>query len=119
MQERKRPMNAKFAKGEIRVNGVPHRFRSPRDAIACGVALLPEERKKDGILPLRSILSNVTLPRLPKLTRFGLLRRRAMFAQVAALARSVSLRPPDVERAIRLFSGGNQQKAIIFRWLMA
>ena len=105
--------------GEIRVNGALRRFNNPRDAIACGVALLPEERKKDGILPLRSVLSNVALPRLPYLTRFGLLRRRTMVAQVGALARSVSLRPPDVERAIRLFSGGNQQKAIICRWLMA
>jgi ribose transport system ATP-binding protein len=105
--------------GELRVMGVLRHFRSPRDAIACGVALLPEERKKDGILPLRSILSNVVLPRLPFLTRFGLLRRRAMSVQVAALARSVSMRPPDIDRAIRLFSGGNQQKAIICRWLMA
>jgi ribose transport system ATP-binding protein len=105
--------------GELRVNNEPRRFRSPRDAIACGVALLPEERKKDGILPQRSILSNVTLPRLPFLTRFGLLRRRFMSLQVEALARSVSLRPPDIDRAIRLFSGGNQQKAIICRWLMA
>ena len=105
--------------GEIRVGGVTRHFRSPRDAIACGVALLPEERKKDGILPLRSILSNVTLPRLPFLTRFGLLRRGAMSAEVGALARSVSLRPPAIDRAIRLFSGGNQQKAIICRWLMA
>jgi ribose transport system ATP-binding protein len=105
--------------GELRVKNEPRRFRSPRDAIACGVALLPEERKKDGILPQRSILSNVTLPRLPFLTRFGLLRRRAMSLQVEALARSVSLRPFDIDRAIRLFSGGNQQKAIICRWLMA
>ena len=105
--------------GEIVVNGVARRFASPRDAIACGIALLPEERKKDGILPLRSILSNVALPRLPQLTRFGLLRRRAMFDSVLGLAKSVSLRPPDIERAIALFSGGNQQKAIICRWLMA
>ena len=105
--------------GELRVRGVLRYFRSPRDAIACGVALLPEERKKDGILPLRSILSNVALPRLAYLTRWGWLRRGAMAVQVAALARSVSMRPPDIDRAIRLFSGGNQQKAIICRWLMA
>ncbi len=105
--------------GEVFVRGKLRRFRSPREAIGAGIALLPEERKKDGILPQRSILSNVTLPRLPLLTRFGLLRRRRMREQVQTLARSVHLRPPDIDRAIRLFSGGNQQKAIICRWLMA
>ncbi len=105
--------------GALLIKGKPTAPRSPRDAISQGVALLPEERKKDGIVPQRSILSNVALPRLPLLTRFGLLRRRVMRAEVAERARAVSLRPPDVERAIRLFSGGNQQKAIICRWLMA
>jgi len=105
--------------GEMLVQGKLRSFRSPRDAIGAGIALLPEERKKDGILPQRSILSNVTLPRLPLLTHFGLLRRRQMREQVETLARSVHLRPPDIDRAIRLFSGGNQQKAIICRWLMA
>jgi ribose transport system ATP-binding protein len=105
--------------GEIRINGKPRTFRAPRDAIENGIALLPEERKKDGILPQRSILSNVSLPRLPALTRFGLLRRGEIRGQVRALAQSVSLRPPDIDRQIKLFSGGNQQKAIICRWLMA
>ncbi len=105
--------------GQIRVNGQTRVFHSPREAIGAGIALLPEERKKDGILPLRSILSNVALPRLAFLTRFGLLRRRHMQERVSDLVRRVSLRPPDIDRAIRLFSGGNQQKAIICRWLMA
>ena len=82
--------------------------------------LLPEERKKDGIVPQRSILANVSLPRLPFLTRFGLLRRgRIRRAGRTTSTRSVSLRPLDIDRPIRLFSGGNQQKAIICRWLMA
>jgi ribose transport system ATP-binding protein len=76
--------------GTIRVRGQAVALKSPRDAIARGVALLPEERKKDGILPLRDTLTQ-----------------------------SVSLRPPDIGRAAKLFSGGNQQKAIICRWLMA
>ena len=105
--------------GEVLVHGKLRGFRSPRDAIGAGIALLPEERKKDGILPQRSIQSNVMLPRLPWLTRFGLLRRRQIRDQVQTLVRSVQLRPPDIDRAIRLFSGGNQQKAIICRWLMA
>ncbi len=105
--------------GQIRLNGAARRFTSPRDAIAGGIALLPEERKKDGIVPLRSIASNVALPRLPFLTRFGLVRTGALRRSVDALTDKVSLRPRDIDRPIRLFSGGNQQKAILCRWLMA
>ena len=105
--------------GAIVIDGDERKFRSPREAIANGVALLPEERKKDGIVPQRSILSNVTLPRLAALARFGLLRRAPIRARVLELAAAVGLRPLDSDRTIRLFSGGNQQKAILCRWLMA
>ncbi len=105
--------------GEIYVGGVKARFVSPRDAIGKGIALLPEERKKDAIIPLRSIVSNVFLPKLGHLTRFGLIRNGFVRDTVDRLTRSVSLRPHDIDRPIRLFSGGNQQKAIICRWLMA
>ena len=70
--------------GEIRVRGEVKTFRTPRDAIENGIALLPEERKKDGIVPQRTILSNVSLPRLPVLTRFGLLRRGLIRERVAS-----------------------------------
>ena len=105
--------------GQIMVRGEVRRFASPRDAIEGGIALLPEERKKDGIVPLRSVSSNVSLPRLGNLTRFGLLRSAAIRRTVNDLTGKVSLRPRDIDRPIRLFSGGNQQKAIICRWLMA
>jgi len=105
--------------GELRVAGRKVSFRSPRDAIRHGIALLPEERKREGIIPLRSIASNVSLPRLEQLTRFGVLRRREISARVEELVQQVNLRPPDIERPIQTFSGGNQQKGIICRWLMA
>jgi ribose transport system ATP-binding protein len=105
--------------GSIHVNGHERRFSSPRDAIAEGIALLPEERKKDGIVPLRSITSNVSLPVLGRERRFGLIDGKDVRLKVTALTKSVSLRPADISRAIRLFSGGNQQKAILCRWLMA
>ena len=106
-------------RGTLQVRGRAMTFKSPREAIANGIALLPEERKKDGIIPMRSVASNVSLPRLPFLARFGLLRNRRLRQTVGRLTQSVSLRPHDIDRAIRLFSGGNQQKAILCRWLMA
>jgi ribose transport system ATP-binding protein len=105
--------------GVIALHGKTVAFGSPRQAIAAGLALLPEDRKKEGIVPLRSVAINAALPSYGKLTRFGIIKNRQLRARVNDIARSVALRPHDIERAIRLFSGGNQQKAIICRWLMA
>jgi ribose transport system ATP-binding protein len=105
--------------GTVALRGRVLPLRNPREAIAAGIALLPEDRKREGIVPLRSVAANVSLPRLGRLSRFGLLDLAAIRTSVRALTDRVALRPPAVDRPIRLFSGGNQQKAIICRWLMA
>jgi ribose transport system ATP-binding protein len=105
--------------GQITLNGKPVHFANPREAIAAGIALLPEDRKKEGIIPLRSVAINAAMPSYRKLTHIGFIKTSQLSAQVNELARNVNLRPHDIERAIRLFSGGNQQKAILCRWLMA
>jgi ribose transport system ATP-binding protein len=105
--------------GAIFIKGETTRITNPTDAIAKGIALLPEERKKEGIIPLRNIVSNVALPKFGFFSRFGLIKVGEVRDNVDRLAKSVSLRPHDIDRPIRLFSGGNQQKAIICRWLMA
>ena len=105
--------------GQINIQGAAMHIASPRDAIAKGIALLPEERKKEGIIPLRSIVSNVGLPRLGFFSRLGLIKSGELRADVDRLGKSFSLRPHNIDRPIRLFSGGNQQKAIICRWLLA
>jgi ribose transport system ATP-binding protein len=105
--------------GTITLNGKPIVFASPRQAIAAGIALLPEDRKKEGIIPLRSVAINAALPSYRKLTSVGFIKTAQLAKRVNELAQNVNLRPHDIERAIRLFSGGNQQKAILCRWLMA
>jgi len=105
--------------GTISVRGQPRTFASPRGAIRAGIGLAPEERKRDGIVPLRSVLANVALPTLGGYARAGLIRWRPLRRRIEAIVRGVALRPPDIDRPIALFSGGNQQKAIIARWLHA
>lgn len=105
--------------GRVSVNG---RMVPPRDvsaAIRSGIGLLPEERKRDGIIPLRSIASNIALPSLPKFSRFGLVQKEHVHSTAEKHMRDMDLRPFDVNRPIVAFSGGNQQKAIIGRWLAA
>ena len=105
--------------GEIKLKGSIVKFSGPGDAIKQGIALLPEDRKKEGIIPLRSVTSNAALPSFSKFTRFSIIKAEELRKKVDGHAKSVNLRPPNVDRAIRLFSGGNQQKAILCRWLMA
>jgi ribose transport system ATP-binding protein len=105
--------------GTMTLNGKAVSFANPREAIAAGIALLPEDRKKEGIIPLRSVAINAAIPSYRKRTHLGFIKTAQLRARVNELARNVNLRPHDIERAIRLFSGGNQQKAILCRWLMA
>jgi ribose transport system ATP-binding protein len=105
--------------GSITLKGKTEHFANPREAIAAGIALLPEDRKKEGIIPLRSVAVNAAMPSYRKLTSLGFIKTAQLSRQVNELAKTVNLRPHDIDRAIRLFSGGNQQKAILCRWLMA
>jgi ribose transport system ATP-binding protein len=105
--------------GRIVLHGHEVRFASPRAAIRAGIALLPEDRKKEGIIPLRPVVANVALPVLGRFARWGLVGRERMRAAVRRLTEEMQLRPPSIDRPIGLYSGGNQQKAIIARWLLA
>lgn len=105
--------------GTLQVKGKQVSFRSARHAIRAGIGLLPEERKREGIIPLRSALSNAALTSLPKFGRRGWIDGKGLRNQVTALFRSLQLRPMSPDKPIRLFSGGNQQKVIIARWLLA
>lgn len=105
--------------GEIRLKGGPLSLGNPRIAIASGFGLLPEERKREGIIARRSVRSNIALPSMRRFSRFGFVRRKAVTKESQALMSDLNLRPLNIERPIGQFSGGNQQKAIIGRWIAA
>ena len=91
----------------------------PRARIKAGLGLVPEERKRDGIMRQRPVTSNIGLPAMRQFSRLGLIRKGMLRARSEQLMKEVNLRPFDVARPIGSFSGGNQQKAIIGRWLAA
>jgi ribose transport system ATP-binding protein len=91
----------------------------PLARIRAGFGLVPEERKRDGIIRHRPITTNIGLPAMRRFSKLGLIRKAALKARSKELMREVGLRPLDVTRPIGSFSGGNQQKAIIGRWLAA
>ena len=105
--------------GSVVLNGRTLAKRGTRAAIAAGIGLVPEERKRDGIIPQRSVVNNVALPSMKRFAPSGWIRWRRLRRVTTGILTSINLRPLQIDRPIRLFSGGNQQKAIIARWLAA
>lgn len=105
--------------GTIKIDGKAMKLSGPRDAIAAGIGLVPEERKREGIVPLRSISSNMALASMGVFAPRGFIDHTRLKRVAAEKMKRVNLRPFLLDRPIRLFSGGNQQKAIIGRWLAA
>ncbi|NTE56605.1 sugar ABC transporter ATP-binding protein [Agrobacterium tumefaciens] len=109
----------RIERGTVKFDGKTLKLTSPRSAIAAGIGLLPEERKREGIIPIRPVSINMALPSLGKFVRGGVIRHSQVNNSANNLLKRVNLRPFQIERPIKLFSGGNQQKAIIARWLAA
>ncbi len=105
--------------GEIRLLGAPAGWRSPAEAAQAGIGFLGEDRRWDGIVPNLGVQSNVSLPSLKRFVRGLLLSRRRETAAVAEHTAAVGVKAASLEMPIRLLSGGNQQKALLARWLLA
>jgi L-arabinose transport system ATP-binding protein len=109
---------ARRTNGRILVDGQPVDPRSPRDAIAAGIVLAPEDRKKEGIVPVRSVLENINLSARRRNLKFGTLLDSAWERQNAALhIQQLAIKTPSPATPVRNLSGGNQQKVILARWL--
>ena len=104
--------------GRVAVGGRDLKIASPRDAIEAGVVLCPEDRKKEGIVPVRSVLENTNLSARRRKALAGVLIDET-WEQANAKERVEQLRvkTPSVRQLIRNLSGGNQQKVILGRWL--
>jgi ABC-type sugar transport system ATPase subunit len=107
----------RFDSGEVLVEGRPVRLRHPRDAVRRGIAMLPESRKEEGLVMLRSVRENTSLATVGDLTRAGVVRRRAERAEVRELAGRVDVRAASIEQPVTGLSGGNQQKVLFAKWL--
>jgi ABC-type sugar transport system ATPase subunit len=86
-------------------------------ALAAGIGLLPEDRKRLGLVLTMNCRENGSLASLGRLTRFGFVRRRAEEALVRRFADRLRVRTPSLETLIASLSGGNQQKIALAKWL--
>jgi rhamnose transport system ATP-binding protein len=104
--------------GTIAIDGTARRIRSPADAMAAGMAFLPESRKDDGLFMELSMAANTTFADLSSVaSRLGILRRSVERAKASSLLNSLSVEPPNPSLKVGHLSGGNQQKVLFARWL--
>jgi D-xylose transport system ATP-binding protein len=109
----------KVTKGKIRIDGKEVAPKSARQAIDSGMSLVPEDRKKMGLVLIQTILRNITLPNLDQFSRFFRIdaneERRASLQQ----AKSLTIKTSSLDVEALTLSGGNQQKVVISKWLLS
>ncbi|WP_417512366.1 sugar ABC transporter ATP-binding protein [Microbacterium sp.] len=110
-----RPMK----QGRITINGRPATRLTPKRALRRGVALVPEDRKKDGLVLGLSVEENVAMSSLSRLSIGGIIRTRARRRVAEKMREELEIKVTDVEVEVGTLSGGNQQKAVIGRALAA
>jgi inositol transport system ATP-binding protein len=104
--------------GELYLDGKVVSIKSPRDAIRLGIAMVPEDRKQQGLFLNQSIRHNLSLSNLPKLSRLKcFVDQTAENSLIERFRRSLQIRMPSPDTVVRTLSGGNQQKVILARCL--
>ncbi|MBL3644263.1 sugar ABC transporter ATP-binding protein [Bacillus sp. RHFB] len=106
--------------GEVTLNGRKLSLKSPHEAVKSGLALVPEERRKEGVLVQESVSANLTAASLGKFCKtFSVVDRKAEKEKAKEMIASLGIKTPSGEVEVENLSGGNQQKVAIGKWLMA
>lgn len=104
--------------GDVLVDGQPVRAGDPVDALNKGMALLTENRRTDGLVPLMSVKGNLSLAILDQLANGGWIRSRHEARVAAEQVDRLAIKTPSLSQPVRFLSGGNQQKVLMGRWLL-
>jgi D-xylose transport system ATP-binding protein len=104
--------------GGLFLEGRKIAIRSPRDALANGIALLTEDRHKTGLILNAGIAENMTLASLPSVARAGVVRSGAQRQAAGAMARDLQIKMSSLNAPVKQLSGGNQQKVVLGKWLL-
>jgi ABC-type sugar transport system ATPase subunit len=104
--------------GEVLRNGRAVRLKRPRDAVKAGIVVIPEDRKREGLILAQSVQANVGLASLSELSTAGVVRIADEKRLGAEAVRRFGIRPAAAERPAWTLSGGNQQKVVLAKWLV-
>jgi ribose transport system ATP-binding protein len=103
--------------GEARLDGQLLDMRAPRRAIRAGLYLVPEDRRRTGLLTDMTVCENITLAAMWRYSTAALIRPRREREVAACFAKSLQIKTPSIETPVRNLSGGNQQKVVLAKWL--
>jgi ribose transport system ATP-binding protein len=103
--------------GRMMLNGKEYAPRSPHDAIAEGVYLVPEDRKRHGLVLPMTVAQNISLPDIGNYRPRGIIHRAREHDEAVKQVANMRIKTPDVNRKVVNLSGGNQQKVVIGKWL--
>jgi len=106
-----------LANGKISLAGEALALRSARDAISHGIFLVPEDRRREGLIVGMSVRENISLPSLRRFARAGLVDRKRERQIAQQQISSLNVKTPDAETLVLNLSGGNQQKVVLAKWL--
>jgi len=102
--------------GEIRIEGNQVSLKSVQQAVGLGIALVPEDRRKFGLVLRHSAADNLTRPSLDKLRSSKILQRRKIEKFIVSMVEKFSIKAHSMKRDVVMLSGGNQQKVVIAKW---
>ncbi len=104
--------------GTVKVRGKTGRIRGVQDSIRRGIAMLSEDRRRFGIVPVRDVKENVTLASLGQFFRSGHLNKSKERRAVEDICGRISVKMSSIDTAVSTLSGGNQQKVVLSKWML-
>lgn len=104
--------------GEIIWHGRPLRIRKTSDAISNGLVMVTEDRKKYGLVLMRSLFENIGLPNLNLFSNSPFINFKGLNGKITEIANRLSIKAPNLKVEAMSLSGGNQQKVILAKWLL-
>ncbi|MCB2202603.1 sugar ABC transporter ATP-binding protein [bacterium] len=103
--------------GEMYIKGKQVNFLAPGDAINSGLAYVTEDRKGDGLVLIQDVKTNITLAKLRRILRFGVINANAEIKDAREYTNTLNIKTPSIEQKVVYLSGGNQQKVSLAKWL--
>lgn len=104
--------------GQFLLNGKEISPKSPKEAVEHGILLIPEDRKRQGVILNLPIYMNITLPILPKISKFTVINKKLEKKMVDQQQAALRIKTPTLQQLVKNLSGGNQQKVVLAKWLV-